>query len=926
MRNPDHLRTGGLTAGTLAFVLVFASLTAHPASAQVVSGTVTDARSGLPVGSGFVVLLDRLENEMARTIWARNGSFSLSAPGAGVYMLRTERIGYRASLSEPFEVASTGVTTVDLAITALPIRLETIEVTREDRCRVSPEQNAETAVVWEEIRKALAAATWTESQGIYHTISNVYERDLDRRGRRVYREAHRPAIGYTRSPFVSRDPRILAEAGYIEIQDGGSSYFAPDAVVLQDEQFLQTHCFRLRRGERDGIALIGLAFEPAPGRHLPDVEGVLWLDRQTSELRLLEYTYTNLPYDLPARMTPGGVVEFLPLPGGAWVVHRWQIDLATSLSEERLTPLDRRPRRVVDRRREAGGEILTVSHPDGTVVYQAEVAGVAGVVFDSMSSNQGPLAGAIVKIAGTWFADTTDEHGRFALRAPLEGEYGVTFTHPSIDSVGFDVPSRPVSLTRGSTDTVTLFVPRLDDVLAELCPNSPVGGFGRVLVGKVRDSLTGEPVAGAQVAASWQLIQSVRPPKVQNRERVVTTEDDGSFVFCDLEFGRPAFLYSVASDARSPVVRVCFEAGGVEVGDEFHGTTRPIWRTDLTLASTSASGGVLAGVITNALTGDAIPGARVTVPDVDTAAVTDARGMFTLAGVPAGRQQITIQRPGYTPRSGEVEVDEDQPSLIKGESLALTPVAQVTGTIADAGTGSPVAEVWVSLLSDSGTAVAMTRTDELGRYAVSAPERGSYSVLSRRIGYSPSRDGPFELVPGTNVNNDIALAQSAYALEPVTVTAEVVQSYLEDVGFYQRQRFNASGQFMDREEIEEHLGRVSYVEELLVGKTGVFVGGGVPGSLGAQLDFQRGHGFSGGECAYGPRVYVDGIVVEIKPHISEGPGAFGATQYTTLSEVVRPEEVYAIEVYRTPSQIPIQYGGPQSACGVLLIWTIHGRR
>jgi hypothetical protein len=153
---------------------------------------------------------------------------------------------------------------------------------------------------------------------------------------------------------VSRDPRLLAEEGYIEARGGASFYFAPDAVVLQNEHFLQTHCFRLRQQERDGAQLIGLAFEPAPGRHLPDVEGVLWLDRQTSELRFVEYTYTNLPYDLPRRMAPGGLVEFLPLPGGAWIVHRWQIDLATVLSEQRTTPLDRRTRNLLDRRREAG--------------------------------------------------------------------------------------------------------------------------------------------------------------------------------------------------------------------------------------------------------------------------------------------------------------------------------------------------------------------------------------------------------------------------------------------------------------------------------------------------------------------------------------------------------------------------------------------
>ena len=158
---------------TVVAVLVFGQLTAPTISAQLVSGTVTDARSGLPIGSGFVVLLDRVENEVGRVLWAPNGSFTLSAPGPGTYLLRTERIGYRAFVSPLFEVSTTGVTNYDLAITALPVRLETIEVTREDRCRVSPDRNAETAAVWEEIRKALAAASWTESQESYHTVSNV---------------------------------------------------------------------------------------------------------------------------------------------------------------------------------------------------------------------------------------------------------------------------------------------------------------------------------------------------------------------------------------------------------------------------------------------------------------------------------------------------------------------------------------------------------------------------------------------------------------------------------------------------------------------------------------------------------------------------------------------------------------------------------
>ena len=40
-----------------------------------------------------------------------------------------------------------------------------------------------------------------------------------------------------------------------------------------------------------------------------------------------------------------------------------------------------------------------------------------------------------------------------------------------------------------------------------------------------------------------------------------------------------------------------------------------------------------------------------------------------------------------------------------------------------------------------------------------------------------------------------------------------------------------------------------------------------------------------------------------------------------FNDIVRPEDVLAIEGYRGPSEIPEQYNGPQSGCGVLLVWT-----
>lgn len=62
-----------------------------------------------------------------------------------------------------------------------------------------------------------------------------------------------------------------------------------------------------------------------------------------------------------------------------------------------------------------------------------------------------------------------------------------------------------------------------------------------------------------------------------------------------------------------------------------------------------------------------------------------------------------------------------------------------------------------------------------------------------------------------------------------------------------------------------------------------------------------------------PRIYLDGTVVE-RGGFREPLGAFDA--------LVRANNVEGIEVYSSPAEIPVQYGGATgSACGVYLIWT-----
>ncbi len=167
-----------------------------PLQAQVVRGQVADSVTGAPVGAGFVVLLGPDGGEITRTLTSRDGrfAFNLAPNQRGPLRLRSERIGYSVSVTEPFDVprggggGGGGAAEFILWVGALPTPLSLIEVRETTECQGRPAEYERTAVVWEEARKALAAASWTASQEPFHIVSNIYKRDLDGFRTRVLRE------------------------------------------------------------------------------------------------------------------------------------------------------------------------------------------------------------------------------------------------------------------------------------------------------------------------------------------------------------------------------------------------------------------------------------------------------------------------------------------------------------------------------------------------------------------------------------------------------------------------------------------------------------------------------------------------------------------------------------------------------------------
>ena len=597
----------------LALLQMLTMTVAVSADAQLISGQIVDSTTGVPVATGFVVLLDEDGIEIARTVSTSQGRFTLPAPRSGTYHLRSERIGYRVSVSKPLRLEAGRTLQYTLQVAALPVRLSDIEVQRKDECRTRPEEGRQTAILWEEARKALAGASWTLSQTRYRYNTVVYQRDLDVRRRRVSAEQTRNRSGYSLAPFSSVAAEQLASEGYAVVDDDNTyTYYAPDANVLRDDSFLGTHCFRVVRDTRGHPGLVGLAFEPVRGRRLTDVKGTLWIDEQSSELRSLEFSYTNLPYDLYDERI-GGTVEFMPLPSGEWIVHRWQIRMPAVGIKVVHGPLGTVRRTELQGFRDGGGEILDVTDRRGRTVYSARLATLTGTLLESDRSVG--VVGATVALDGTSYSATTDALGRFTITAPIEGEYRVAFSLSRLDGIGFQPAATVVTLARGRVTSVVLTTPGPDSVLAAICPAGRKPSGDRAIIGVIRDVLTGAPVAGAQVIGWWQTITSggrtgLAGLTARNHETSTESDSAGRYALCGLPNSRPIILQAVVESTESPFTEVAFAEGGVLVDEsmclqmsakrgrggrplpsgpacfpqrEHHATSAWVWKQDLKL-------------------------------------------------------------------------------------------------------------------------------------------------------------------------------------------------------------------------------------------------------------------------------------------------------------------------------------------------------
>ena len=478
------------------------------ASGQVVRGRLLDSDGATGIGGAMISLLDQGDQEFGRSLTRNTGLYQVATSTPGRYRIRADRIGYATTFSDYFDLAAADTLLVDIAARIEAVSLAGIEAEAETRCRVRPGEGLTVTRVWDEARKALEAAAWTQERGYYQYEMQRVTRLMDRDNRRVISEDRSYDRGYRQTPYVSRPADKLMEEGFARLTATESVYWAPDAAVLLSDPFLDTHCFRLRRDERGAPGLLGLAFRPVPGRRIPDISGTLWIDPGTSELKWLDFSYENL--DLPDALQSaaiGGRVEFQALPNGTWIVDSWRIRMPRV--RVATNPLTSRVETILENLAVQGGDVLRVHGNDGTVM-EADLGGrISGVVFDSVRSG---LSGARVFVEGTDVEVMTDGSGRFELNRLEPGIYSVNYSHPYLERYAFAAEPFEVEVREGveTPSQINFAAPTVSRILDNLCrdeerpddtANIPRGGVVRydgVLAGHVTDA-AGAPMPGVVV-------------------------------------------------------------------------------------------------------------------------------------------------------------------------------------------------------------------------------------------------------------------------------------------------------------------------------------------------------------------------------------------------------------------------------------------
>jgi hypothetical protein len=608
------------------------------ASAQTVRGTVLERNTGAPTAGVVVLLIDAAENPVARTLSSDSGHYRLTASTSGAYRIRTMRIGFRPFTSEPFEVSAGREITRDIDVAMIPVLLDSVKSVGRNSCRERAGTEV-ASVAWEQARTALYGAQISSRLPAIGATLQTYQRIYNPGSSRIREQASGMKSGFTTAAWISLSADSLRKIGYVtEDDDGWFTFYSPDVNVLLSREFQADHCLRLTKS-RDN-SLTGVSFEPTRERgKLVDIKGTIWLDTKSSELRSVEFRYTNVT-PIQEDEGAGGQMDFSRMQNGGFAISRWSIRMPVVEMRSIAGAGARAPQERLVEVRVAGGDLIAVTLGRDTLWTKPGLM-VAGVVTDSASGDRVPLAR--VSLAGTDSRTTADDRGRFEIRNVLPGEHTLEVRTASLDSM--NAVHRATVTVEDGLKSLTIRVARADQLARALCSfdrsftrTSPQG----IILGSSR--LTGDsvPPSNVLIAAEWEQMEfaagrAAVSSRGVRRWKETRTDSKGEFRICGVPTNTTILIRASGDSAESAPVNV-----KIAEGQRFE-------RTELIFDRVLARSAVFSGTILRDSTQEVIADVEVVLPDLNRSMLTNDQGRFRFADVPPGDHRVVARRVGYGP-------------------------------------------------------------------------------------------------------------------------------------------------------------------------------------------------------------------------------------------------------------------------------------
>ena len=291
---------------------------------------------------------------------------------------------------------------------------------------------------------------------------------------------------------------------------------------------------------------------------------------------------------------------------------------------------------------------------------------------------------------------------------------------------------------------------------------------GSVLYGTIFDSLRSAPLADA-VVALWDTPHRTRSDE-SGRYRLSGIEPGAYLV----AFFHPHMAeLGVSSTPRRAVV-----AGDSVRVDLATPSALTVAVAMCGFEERDPEAGVVVGRVSDALTGVNLPDVRVKLsweragdPPESVTARTDGDGHYMTCQVPVGGKVLASAT--FLDRSARVRWFDVPATGGAQADLAISRLepSTVEGTVTDAATGRPVADVSVWL---GGTAVR-TLTDGDGRFALESVVPGDHGLLTDHLAYA-TRSDALTVPEGSVVNVQVGISQRPIELPGIQVEIEAIST------------------------------------------------------------------------------------------------------------------------------------------------------